>query len=198
MRRLAVPLVLAAGLVGGCGGAATSAPRPSADGAAPARSPATRSGSPTDAQIRAALQLPARVPLRATGAAPAGQVRVVRAWLVELSSGEVARAARRFAVPSRFQNFTSVALIRSRRQALAVSDSLPCGARMTTAGGASGFVVYEARLTERPGGACGAGVGGVVRGAVRVRGGRMQEWYRLPDRSSPRRGEAVIPQGPVI
>jgi len=122
----------------------------------------------------------------------------VRAWLDALSRGRVAEAARRFAVPSRFQNFTSLALIRTAGQAVAVTASLPCGAKLIKAGGARGFVVYEARLTKRPGGACGAGVGGVVRGAVLVRDGHMREWYRLPDRSSPRRGEAVIPQGPVV
>jgi hypothetical protein len=172
----------------GCGGGGSPA---RTAGAVPRR-------APSDTEVRRALHLPDRVPLRATGAAPASQVRVVRGWLDELRRGQVARAARHFAVPSRFQNFETVALIRSATEAFAVTASLPCGAKMTMVGGAAGFVVYEARLTGRPGGACGAGVGAVVRGAVLVRHGRMVEWYRLPDRSQPRRAAPSLPTGPAV
>lgn len=192
MRRallLALPALLVVA-VAGCG----DGTRPRAHGATPSAAP----GAPTDAEVRNALELPDRVPLRATGSAPADEVAVVRAWLDDLRAGHIAAAARRFGLPARFQNFTAIALIHTRRQALAVTGSLPCGARMTRAGGANGFVVYEARLTGRPGGACGAGTGGVVRGAVLVRGGHMLEWYRLPDRSRPKRGEPVIPSGPLV
>ena len=186
LRRTALLLIVVPlSACGGCGPAA--------------RTGAThRRAAPNDTAVRRALHLPDRVPLRATGSAPASQVRVVRGWLDELRRGQVARAARSFAVPSRFQNFGTVALIRSATEALVVTASLPCGARMTTVGGAAGFVVYEARLTDRPGGACGAGVGAVVRGAVLVRHGRMVEWYRLPDRSQPGRGAPAIPTGPAV
>lgn len=195
MRPLTVVLGSVVALLSGCGGD----PAPRAEGARPGTTAAAPApGGPADTEVRRALRLPARVPLRAEGDAPAEDVAVVRDWLSALSAGEVAKAAGLFALPSRFQNFTSVVLIRSAREALVVSDSLPCGATMTASGGAAGFVVYEARLTARPGADCGAGVGGVVRGAVLVRDGQMVEWYRLPDRSSPRRGEAVIPEGPVI
>lgn len=195
MRRAAALLMVGA-LIAGCGSSSSSSPvkrprRPPPGLSAP-------SGAPSDAEVRGALGLPDRVPLRATGPAPAKQVRVVRAWLDDLRSGDVAAAARRFALPARFQNLDAVALIRTAAQAYAITSSLPCGAQMTTAGGAGGFVVYEARLTERPGASCGAGVGGVVRGAVLVRSGRMAEWYRLPDRSQPRRGQPATPSGPII
>ncbi|MDX6640785.1 MAG: hypothetical protein QOF12_1796 [Solirubrobacteraceae bacterium] len=186
LRRTALLLIVAP--LAGCGGG----------GSAARTAGAPRRSSPSDAEVRRALHLPDRVPLRATGSAPASQVRVVRGWLDELRRGQVARAARNFAVPSRFQNFETVALIRSATEAFVVTASLPCGARMTTVGGAAGFVVYEARLTDRPGGTCGAGVGAVVRGAVLVRHGRMVEWYRLPDRSQPRRGAPAIPTGPAV
>ena len=190
MRRTAPLLVCA--LLAGCGGGDERAAETRATTAA--KDP----GSPSDTRVRKALRLPDRVPLRATGDAPADDVAVVRSWLEELSAGNVAAAAERFAVPARFQNFGSVALIRTPAQALAVTSSLPCGAEMTESGGADGFVIYEARLTDRPGGACGDGAGGVVRGAVLVRDGHMVEWYRLPDRSRPRSGESVTPDGPIV
>jgi predicted small lipoprotein YifL len=192
LRRTALLLTLVP--LAGCGGGGPARPTARAAPAAAAPTPA----APSDAEVRDALHLPDRVPLRATGSAPAGQVRVVRGWLDELRRGQVARAARRFAIPSRFQNFDAVARIRTPSDALAVTATLPCGAKMTSVGGAAGFVVYEARLTDRPGGACGSGVGGVVRGAVLVRHRRMVEWYRLPDRSQPRRGEPAISNGPLV
>lgn len=190
--RLCASLLVSA-VLAGCGGGDERAAKDPAPTTA-----TTDQGSPSDARVREALALPDRVPLRATGDAPAGDVTVVRSWLEELSAGRVAQAAERFAIPARFQNFASVALIKTPAQALAVTSSLPCGARMTESGGADGFVIYEARLTDRPGGACGDGVGGVVRGAVLVRDGRMIEWYRLPDRSRPRSGESVTPDGPIV
>jgi hypothetical protein len=124
------------------------------------------------------------VPLHATGRAPAAQARVVRRWLEDLRAGHVAAAAKLFSLPARFQNLSTLAIIITPKQALAVTRSLPCGAKLTKSGGAHGWVVYEAELTDRPGGACGTGVGSVVRGAVLVRDGRMVEWYRLPDKTT--------------
>jgi hypothetical protein len=176
-------------LLAGCGGGGDeSPPKPSA-AQAPA-TPAPRS-TPRDAQVREALGLPGRVPLRATGAAPFEDADVVRRWMDELRRGEIAEAAERFALPARFQNLGAVTQIRSRPQALAVTESLPCGARVTEVGGANGYVVYEAELTDRPGGACGTGVGGRVSGAILVRDGEIVEWYRLPDRPRPEPGSVV-------
>ncbi|MFL5844991.1 MAG: hypothetical protein ACJ762_09885 [Solirubrobacteraceae bacterium] len=184
MRRFAPLLVCV--VLAGCGGGD--------DDAAVRSTPALPQSSAADDRVREALHLPGRVPLRAVGDAPEEDVAVVRGWLDELSRGEVQKAARRFGLPARFQNIASVALIKTPEQALAVTDSLPCGARMTEAGGAAGFVIYEARLTDRPGGDCGQGVGGVVRGAVLVRDGHMIEWYRLPD---VRHGQGTD-AGPVV
>lgn len=183
MRRLAL---LGLVVLAGCGGG--DAPPAAETVATMAPAPSTSS----DARVREALRLPDRVPLHATGHAPDEDVAVVRRWLDELRRGEVAQAAELFDLPARFQNLGTVAILETFPQALAVTRSLPCGARMTAAGGANGFVVYEAELTDRPGGACGQGVGGVVRGAVLVRDGHMVEWYRLPDVSRGTGDESVV------
>lgn len=177
-----LPAVLFAILVGavGCGGG-DSERRAASVPTVSARPDGSSGRAPTDTEVRRALRLPERVPLRATGDAPGEEAAVVRRWLEALSDGRVREAAALFAIPSRFQNFSSVALIRSARQALTVTSSLPCGARVEEITGADGYVLYQATLTDRPGGACGQGVGGVVRGAVKVQEGRMTEWYRLPD-----------------
>ena len=46
--------------------------------------------------------------------------------------------------------------------------SLPCGAVATAMGGAGAYTIVKFRLTKRPGGVCGSGVGGTARGAIRV------------------------------
>ena len=180
MRRAAAALLV---LLAGCGGgaAATKTVTQTTPRAAPPAVPNRR--GPTDDEVRRALHLPDRVPLRAQHAATAEQVRVVRGWLDALRAGDVRAAARYFSLPARFQNFSNLAIMKTPRDAVAVNASLPCGAKFLRAGAAQGFVVYEARLTNRPGGACGAGVGNVVRGAILVRGGKMIEWYRLPDQT---------------
>ncbi len=169
----ATAIAFAVLILAGCGGGGPSTRQA-------ARTTQTRLAQ-NDAEVRIALGLPARVPLRAEGKAAAADVRVVRTWLDRLRAGDVAGAAVLFAVPSRFQNLASVAIIRSRRQAEAINASLPCGARLLSAGGAAGFVVYRARLTKRPGGECGSGTGGTARGAILIRDGLIAEWYRLPD-----------------
>ena len=124
---------------------------------------------------------------------PEQQIAVVREWLDLLSAGDVDRAAVLFAVPARFRNGGPTVVIRSAADAIAVTGGLPCGARLTDAALEDGYVVYEAELVERPGGDCGDGVGGTVRGAVRVQDGRMLEWVRLPDApSSPQLDGDVI------
>ena len=190
MRRCVLALVALAG----CGGGGDSAPpqTSTAGQAPPATTPAKPRAQrpPTDAQIRRSLLLPPRVPLRAKGPATHAEVRVVRGWLDALRAGHVRAAARYFSLPARFQNFTAIAIMKTPAQAVAVNSSLPCGAKFLRAGDAQGFTVYEARLTERPGGACGSGVGSIVRGAILIRDGKMIEWYRLPDRSVAGRGSS--------
>jgi hypothetical protein len=202
----ALPLAaLAALLVAGCGGGhpTTGASATTASTAttptSPATTPATVPGKASDATVRKALHLPARVPLRATGPAPAAQVRVVTAWFDRLRGGDSKGAAALFAVPSVFQNIDAIAKLRSHAEAEIVMATLPCGAKVLTTHGANGYVVYGAILTNRKGGDCGTGAGGHVRGAIRVVDGHITEWYRLPDKD----GGGASPQpsvagGPVV
>jgi hypothetical protein len=183
MRRAALLLVLLAGCGGGDRPTTPTTVTERAQATPPTTTtPPERPPSGDDA-IRRGLLLPDRVPIRASRPASAAQVRVVRGWLDALRAGHVRAAARSFSLPARFQNFSDLAIMKTPAQAVAVNRSLPCGAKFLRAGAAGhGFVVYEARLTERPGGSCGAGVGSIVRGAILIRGGKMVEWYRLPDR----------------
>lgn len=144
------------------------------------------------------LALPARVPDRPAGPADRGAARVVRRWLRALSHGRVERAARFFALPSFFQNGTSVLRIDSPGERLAVNLSLPCGGRPLELRGARGFTIVTIRLLERPGADCGQGAGERARTAIRVAGGRIREWYRLPDRvGGPQRAPPAT-SGPVV
>jgi hypothetical protein len=121
------------------------------------------------------------VPRVATGPGDPASERVIRRWLAALRRGDTRRAARFFAIPSRFQNGTPVLTIDSDVERLAVNEALPCGARAIDTGGAARFTIVTYRLVRRPGADCGAGTGARARGAIRVAAGRIREWYRLPD-----------------
>ena len=163
--RLYAPLVLCALALGSCGGSDQ------------ARSP----GPPAVTTPQSPLEIPARVPLKATGAADPRQAAVVRAWSKALRSGDVAGASALWAVPSKVQNGTPVLTLSSRAEVLIFNGSLPCGSSVTSAGAAQGFTITTFRLTDRKGGDCDAAAGASARSAIRVRDGKIVEWYRLPD-----------------
>ena len=166
----ALPCLL---LAGGCGGGGsndaspTTAPKP----------PATE---------RSPLALPAGIPRSATGPADAVATRTIRRWAQALRAGEIERAAALWALPAKIQNATPVITLRTLADVLIFNDSLTCGAVLTGAGGAGGYTIATFRLTERRGGhgQCGSGVGHRAQTAVRVRGGRIVAWYRLPETTS--------------
>ena len=62
----------------------------------------------------------------------------------------------------------------------------------------SAHVVYEAILSDRPGGDCGTGDGARVRGAILVRNGEIAAWYRLPDNDTGQKPLGQQPDGPTI
>jgi hypothetical protein len=164
----AVLAVLSLAVATGCGGAkqhSTSSPEPVQGAPAP----------------QDQLALPPGVPDRATGPAADASRRVINDWLKALRHGHIKTAAHYFALPSKFQNATPVLTVNTEEERLAVMMSLPCGAVATAMGGAGAYTIVKFRLTKRPGGVCGTGVGGTARGAIRIERRMIKEWYRLPD-----------------
>jgi hypothetical protein len=165
----AVLVVLSVAAATGCGGAKkrpTPTPQQVASDLAP----------PQDD-----LALPSGVPDRATGPATDASRRVINNWLRALRRGHIKAAAHYFALPSKFQNATPVLTVNTEQERIAVNMSLSCGAVATTMGGAGAYTIVKFRLTKRPGGVCGTGVGATARGAIRVERRLIKEWYRLPD-----------------
>jgi hypothetical protein len=194
-RRSSVALVAAALLAvaaPGCGGGQRGVAADTTPGTDPA---AGRQRVPPMSD----LALPKGVPDRATGAADRASARVIRRWLAALNRGDIERAAHFFALPSKFQNFgTPVLTIDSEQERIAVNLSLTCGAKAVQTGGAGRFTIVTFRLIERRGGDCGPGTGGTARGAIRVAGGKIREWYRLPDRPGGQPDAPPAPSGPSV
>ena len=181
-RRLRLPLVLvAAALAGaGCGGGGDDDGERSA-APAPEQAPSIPRPPSTPQEPTGALAIPRRVPRKATGPADPADERVIRRWLAALRRGDVRAASRYFALPSTFQNGTPVLTIDTEVERVAVNEALPCGAKAIRTGGAGQFTIIVFELVRRPGADCGPGTGNRARGAIRVAGGRIREWYRLPD-----------------
>jgi len=130
---------------------------------------------------RTPLELPAGIPLTSTGAADPVDAKVVRAWSAALRAGDVAAATALWAVPSKVQNGTPVLTLSTREFVRTFNAALPCGSVVTATGAAKGYTITTFRLTERKGGDCDAAAGATARCAIRVRDGKIAEWYRLPD-----------------
>jgi hypothetical protein len=167
-----------------------------ANHSAPTGSTAVQDAKPVPP--RSDLDLPAGIPDRANGPAAAESRRVINAWLRALRHGDVKRAAHYFALPSKFQNVTPVLTVDSEQERIAINLALPCGAKAVAMGGAGAYTIVTFKLTKRPGGDCGSGVGGSARGAIRVQGGKITEWYRLPDKPGGQPHAPPAPDGPVV
>jgi len=107
-------------------------------------------------------------------------VAVIEGWVTSLSKGDVEGAARYFAVPSVVENGGPPVTLRSHVDAVAFNDSLPCGARLVKASPVDNFIAATFRLTDRPGGGCGSGIGQLARTAFQIRDGKITQWRRLP------------------
>jgi hypothetical protein len=193
-------VLLCAALLAGCGG------DDSGGGAATLPPPAAAQpqGDP-----QGSVALAPGVPLRDSGPARPAAIRVIRLWSDALRSGDVDRAASFWATPSKVQNGTPVLTLDSLAAVRLFNDSLSCGAQLVSGLGArNSFTIAVFVLTDRPGGDCGSGTGNHARTAIRVRGGKIAEWYRLPDDpdapSAPAQpapappAEPIEPAGPII
>lgn len=128
--------------------------------------------------------------------APAGAERVIRDWTAAVRAADFEKAASYFAVPSRVQNGGPPRTLDNPALVIAWNATLPCGARLKRLTGApGGFAIAEFVLTDRRGSSCGSGTGAPAASAIRVRDGRITDWYRLPD-GPPPPGEPVVPDAP--
>src|SRR3954468_9921312 len=121
-------------------------------------------------------------------------VKVIEGWVDTLRKGDVEGAAGYFALPSVVQNGTAPVVLHTRGDAIAFNDALPCGARLLRARPAGRFIKATFRLTNRPGGGCGSGIGLLARTAFVIRDGKIVQWRRL---SNPP-GQEPAPTGPVV
>ena len=117
-------------------------------------------------------------------------VGVIRAWSDALRRGDIAAAARYFALPSVMVNGTDASgtavLLRigTLVEAEAANATLPCGAQFISADLRGRFVNALFRLTGRPGLGgtdCGSGAGQTARTNFVIVRGRIVEWLRAPD-----------------
>lgn len=133
-----------------------------------------------------------------SAAADPAAVKVIRRWSDALRRSDVALASSLWAAPSKVQNGTPLLTLRSRAAVRLFNDSLSCGSRLVSAvRAAHGFTLAVFKLTQRPGADCGSGTGNRARAAIRVRGGRIAEWYRLSDDpADPAPARPVAPQEP--
>lgn len=146
----------------GCGGD---------DESGPADSPPAATGTE-----RSAEEGP---PQPAVADADPDDLEVISSWVGMLSDGDVEGAAELFALPSVAENGSLVTRIETREEALAFNESLPCGGEVTAAETTGDFTTATFRLTERPGGGCGAGVGGAAATSFVIEGGKIAEWRRV-------------------
>jgi hypothetical protein len=126
---------------------------------------------------------------------------VIRGWAQALRAGELDKAAAYFALPAIIQNATPPVRITSRAQARAFNELLPCGARLLKTARHGAYTYATFRLTNRVGGSCGAGVGGLAATAFRIRDGKIAEWRRLPDPGQQPPNPSApgpVPQAPTV
>lgn len=119
-----------------------------------------------------------------TADADADDLEVIEAWSQALSEGDVEGAAEYFAIPSTAENGPIIE-IESIEDAVVFNEALPCGAEVISARSEGEFTTATFRLSERPGGACGAGAGGEASTSFVIEDGKIVEWRRIDDAPAP-------------
>jgi limonene-1,2-epoxide hydrolase len=182
--------VLCAVALPACGASSGAGDQAGARTAAPNAEPSTPTPEGNDPR-----ELPDGVPLRASRAADPRAARVVRAWAAAMRAGDMDAANELWTAPAKVQNGTPVLTLSNPAEVAVFNGALPCGSVVTAVGGAPrGFVVATVRLTRRRGADCGSGTHNSARTAIRVRDGRIVEWYRLPDDPN---APGLLPSGDV-
>jgi hypothetical protein len=152
------------------------------------RTPGAHTGSagsefPLENPMPSPTPTPSPTPKPEGGPVTHEEKRVIRGWADELRQGHVVAASRYFTVPSVVSNSGArESRLASRADVLAFNATLPCGTKLVkTRRSAKRFVIGTLELTERPGGACGTGTGGLVEVAFLIRNHRITQWRRGPD-----------------
>lgn len=122
--------------------------------------------------------------LACAGCGSATDVTVIREWAKALTAGELAKAASYFVLPAIVENGTPPVRLTSRAQAREFNQLLPCGARLVATARHGAYIYATFRLTQRVGGDCGAGTGGLAATAFLIRNGKIAQWRRLPNPGS--------------
>src|SRR4051812_25488393 len=178
LRRSSCLLLLVS--VAGCGGAKTNRFDLKPPGAHTGVGPIVTLAPVTPTPAPKATATP--TPAKAGKAVTKDEKRVIRGWADQLRHGHVAAASRYFAVPSFVQNLSVVGTLTTRAAVRSFNQSLSCGAKLlSTRRGDAGVVVGTFRLTERPGGSCGSGAGGLAAVAFLVKHHHIARWLRQDD-----------------
>jgi hypothetical protein len=190
--RATVLALLSTLLLAACGG-------DDGGGAKGGRAATPRPAAPLSPTPQDPGDLPAGVPLEGTGPGDPAAIKVIRLWSEALRRSDVKAASALWAVPSKVQNGTPVIPLASVQDVRTFNGSLSCGSQLVSALGATGstFIVAVFKLTQRPGADCGTGTGQHARTAIRVRDGKIVEWYRLPDDPGAP-AASPPPAGPVV
>ncbi len=114
---------------------------------------------------------------------------MIAGWSDALRRGDVAGAARYFAIPSQMINANAagqpvVIPIRSRHDAVLANEALPCGAKLVSAVRRGQVIDALFLLTGRPGPGgttCAGGAGTHARTLFLISAGRIVHWIRAPD-----------------
>jgi limonene-1,2-epoxide hydrolase len=107
-------------------------------------------------------------------------VQVVRAWSAALNAGDDAKAASYFAPNARVIQGNLVAVLRTRRSAIAFNASLPCSGRIVATTVRNHLVTATFVLGQRPGHRC-DGPGQTAFAAMRIANGKITLWHQLPE-----------------
>ena len=200
MARRVAPAVLAAlvaaGTAAGCGdedAPKRAAQPPAAEERTAPSEPSPQSPAQPDPRDLLSLLVPKGGPTEPGGPADREDRAVVKRGLAARTTGDIEAAADAFADGTLVQNLRPPMRLADRADRLEFNAGFPCGAEIVDASSVKGYLVVTYRLTDRVDSPC-DGPGGRAAGTIRVKDGRITEWYRLPDPLE----QPSEPAGPVV